>query len=113
MSAGRAAYLVHLLAWAGPLLALQGVLLVRRYRQETPRVLRALLPPALAVAAWLSAADHWAIRAGIWRFGPDRHLGWYVGAVPVEEVLFFLLTNLLVVFGVALLEGIGRRAEPR
>lgn len=113
MSAGRAAYLVHLLVWAAPLLALQVVFLVRRYGRDTPRVLRALLPPALVVTAWLSAADHWAIRAGIWRFGPGRHLGWYLGAVPVEEVLFFLLTNLLVVFGVALLDGIGRRADLR
>jgi len=110
---GPWAYLVHLLGWAGPVLLGQLVLLVRRYRGETPRVLRATLPPALVVTVWLSVADHLAIREGIWHFGEGKHLGWRIGAVPVEEVLFFLVTNLLVVFGVALLDGVGqRRARP-
>ena len=47
-------------------------------------------------------ADHLAISAGIWSFGEGRHLGVYLGAVPVEEVLFFVLTSLLVSLGVAL-----------
>lgn len=107
---GRWAYLVHLLGWAGPVLVAQVVLLVRRYGAETPRVLHAILPPALVVTVWLAAADHLAIREGIWRFGEGRHLGWRVGAVPVEEVVFFLVTNLLVVVGLALLDGAGRQA---
>ena len=108
MMDGAWAYLVHLLGWAGPVLLAQLVLLVRRYRGETPRVLRAVLPPALAVTVWLSAADHLAIREGIWRFGEGKHLGWRIGAVPVEEVLFFLVTNLLVGLGLALLDGVGQ-----
>ena len=75
---------------------------------ETPRVLRAVLPPARVVTVWLSVADHLAIREGIWRFGDGLHLGWRIGVVPVEEVLFFLVTNLLVVFGLALLDGLGQ-----
>jgi len=100
---GRWAYLVHLLAWALPVLLGQLVLLRWRYRDDTPRVLRAVLPPALAVTAWLVAADHLAIAAGIWRFGPGLHLGLRLGAVPIEEAIFFLITNLLVAVGLALL----------
>lgn len=100
---GRWAYLVHLLAWTLPLLAGQLALLVWRYRAGTGRVLRAVVPPALVVTGWLVAADHLAIDRGLWRFGPGLHLGVRLGAVPVEEVLFFLVTNLLVAFGLALL----------
>jgi len=108
---GRWAYLVHLLAWAGPLLLVQGVLLVRRYGGDTLRALHAILPPVGAVTAWLVVADHLAIREGIWRFGDGLHLGWRIGVVPVEEVLFFLVTNLLVAMGLALLDGLGARPE--
>ena len=105
---GRWAYLLHLLGWTLPLLLGQLLVLWHRYGAETPRVLRAVLPPALVVTVWLSVADHLAIREGIWRFGDGLHLGWRVGVVPVEEVLFFLVTNLLVVFGLALLDGLGQ-----
>ena len=109
---GRTAYLVHLLAWALPLVALQLGVLVWRYRARTPAILRAVVPPALGVTVWLVAADQLAIRAGVWEFGPGKHLGIYLGAVPVEEALFFLLTNLLVVLGLALFWP-GRSAEVR
>jgi lycopene cyclase domain-containing protein len=100
---GPTAYLVHLLAWGLPVLGLQLAVLVWRYRDRTSEVLRAVLPPALVVSAWLVAADHLAIRAGVWEFPQGKHLGVYLGAVPLEEALFFLVTNLLVVLGLALL----------
>jgi len=99
---GPTAYLVHLLAWGLPVLGLQLAVLVWRYRERTRDVLRAVLPPALGVSAWLVAGDHLAIRAGVWEFGAGKHLGIYLGAVPLEEALFFLVTNLLVVLGLAL-----------
>jgi lycopene cyclase domain-containing protein len=99
---GPTAYLVHLLAWSLPVLCMQLAVIRWRYREHTGAVLRAVLPPALAVTAWLVAGDHLAIRAGVWRFGEGKHLGVHLGAVPIEEVLFFLVTNLLVVFGLAL-----------
>ena len=100
---GRWAYLSHLLWWTVPLIAGQALLVRWRYGTDTGRVLRAVIPPALAVTLWLVAADHLAVAIGIWRFGPGLHLGTYVGAVPVEEALFFLATNLLVALGLALL----------
>jgi lycopene cyclase domain-containing protein len=114
---GPTAYLVHLLAWSLPVLGLQLAVLVWRYREQTGAVLRAVLPPALVVTAWLVAGDHLAIRAGVWRFGEGKHLGIHLGAVPLEEALFFLITNLLVVFGLALIwprttEAAGARPSP-
>jgi lycopene cyclase domain-containing protein len=106
---GRWAYLVLLVAWTTPVLAGQPWILRRRYGEETARVLWAIVPPALAVSAWLAATDHLALRAGVWRLQPDRHLGPRVGVVPIEEILFFVVTNLLVAFGVALVEGFGTR----
>ena len=102
MMDSRYAYLVHLLGWGLPVLALQFAVLVGHYRRRSARVLRAVLPPALAIGTYLSAADHVAIRRGVWVFGEGQHLGVYVGAVPLEEVLFFFITSLLVAQGIAL-----------
>lgn len=99
---GPGAYLTHLLGWSLPVLAGQAALLAVLYRGRLRRLARVLLPPVAAVTAWLVAADHLAISSGIWRFGAGKHLGVRVGAVPLEEVLFFLITNLLVAFGLAL-----------
>ncbi|HZJ53603.1 MAG TPA: lycopene cyclase domain-containing protein [Myxococcaceae bacterium] len=114
---GPTAYLVHLLAWSLPVLMMQLALVGWRYREHTTAVLRAVLPPALGVTAWLVAGDHLAIRAGIWQFGEGKHLGIHLGAVPIEEALFFLVTNLLVVLGLALFwprtaEAAGTRGGP-
>ena len=106
---GKAAYLWYLLGCAGPVLLLQAVGVWARYRGRTGEVLRAVLPPALAVGAWLSFWDHFAIASGVWRFSAEKTLGVTVGAVPVEEVLFFFLTSLLVAFGLALLQPMGER----
>jgi lycopene cyclase domain-containing protein len=98
----RWAYLIHLMAWALPLILLQLVVLARHYKERTGAVLRAVLPPAFVIGVYLSVADHLAISAGIWNFGEGKHLGVYVGAVPLEEVLFFVMTSLLVSLGLAL-----------
>lgn len=100
--ASRWAYLTHLLLWALPVILLQWVALARHYKERTGAVLRAVLPPAFLVGGYLAAADHLAISAGIWNFGEGKHLGVYVGAVPLEEVLFFVLTSVLVSLGLAL-----------
>ena len=111
ISLGRDAYLVHLLVWTLPLVLAQLGALLWRFRGAAGEVLRGVLPPALLSTVWLSVGDHFAISAGVWRFGAGKHLGIYVGAVPLEEVLFFLLTNLLVAFGLALFATM-RKAGP-
>ncbi|MCP3135862.1 lycopene cyclase domain-containing protein [Pyxidicoccus xibeiensis] len=96
------AYLIHLLAWTLPLILFQLVILVRHYKERSGAVLKAVLPPALVIGVYLAVADHLAISTGIWNFGEGKHLGVYLGLVPLEEVLFFLLTSILVSLGLAL-----------
>jgi lycopene cyclase domain-containing protein len=100
---GHAAYLWHLLVWTLPVLCGQLALLWLSGRDQFGRTLRKILPPALWMTAYLTAADHMAIGAGIWHFDPEQILGVYFGAVPLEEALFFLITNLLVAFGFTLI----------
>ena len=108
MMESRWAYLIHLLAWALPFILLQLVFLVRHYKERTGAVLRAVLPPAFIIGVYLSIADHLAISAGIWNFGEGRHLGVYLGLVPLEEVLFFVLTSVLVSLGLSLFTALVR-----
>lgn len=109
----RWAYLIHLVGWAGPLILFQLVALARHYRARTGAVLRAVLPPAFIIGVYLSVADHLAISAGIWNFGEGKHLGVYLGLVPLEEVLFFLLTSILVSLGLALFTALLAPREAR
>jgi lycopene cyclase domain-containing protein len=102
MSEGRTAYLVHLLVFGLPVLGLQVLLLAKAFGPRLGALFRAVLPPALLVTAWLVLADEFAIAGGVWAFGQTKQLGLYLGHVPVEEALFFLLTNLLVACGVPL-----------
>ncbi|MBZ4336249.1 lycopene cyclase domain-containing protein [Corallococcus interemptor] len=109
----RWAYLIHLLGWTLPVIAIQLVALVMHYKARSGEVLRAVLPPALVVGVYLSIADHLAISTGIWNFGEGRHVGVYVGAVPLEEILFFLITSVLVSLGLALFTALLRLREAR
>jgi lycopene cyclase domain-containing protein len=65
---------------------------------------RLVLGSILGLTAYLSAADCFAIGSGTWTISPDQSLNVMLGGVlPLEEVVFFLLTNTLVTFGVVLL----------
>ncbi|ATB35773.1 hypothetical protein CYFUS_001187 [Cystobacter fuscus] len=113
MMESRWAYLIHLMAWAGPFIALQLGVLVFYFRERSWTVLRAALVPAGVMGVYLSVADHLAIREGIWSFGEGKHLGIYIGAVPLEELLFFLLTSVMVALGLTLFAALLARREAR
>nr|QKW93854.1 lycopene cyclase [Vitiosangium cumulatum] len=113
MMESRWAYLIHLLSWAVPFIVLQLGVLAHHFRDRTWAVLRAVLPPALVVGTYLAVADHLAIRAGIWNFGEGRHLGIYLAGVPLEEILFFLLTSVMVSLGLTLFTALLSRREAR
>ena len=52
---------------------------------------------------YLSLADALAIQSGTWTINPQLSLGVYLGGVlPIEEFIFFALTNTLVTFGLIL-----------
>lgn len=92
-------YFVHLTAWTVPLLALQWAIGWKIFYRN----LRAIFAPALIGAAFFSLIDQIAVSKGIWFFDPGQILGLFVGLLPFEEVLFFLLTCLLVTQSLILL----------
>ncbi len=111
-------YLALILIWAVPPIGLQlafgADILWRHWRV----VLLGLAPPTLYL--WL--VDALAIGSGTWTINPGCILRIYLGGVlPVEEAIFFLATNVLVVLGMTLalapesharlrqLPGVGRR----
>ncbi len=91
-------YLGLITAWALPVIALQwafgGDLLLRRWRL----VAIAISLPTLYL--WL--ADRLAIGWSIWWISPELTIGWRPLGLPFEEALFFVVTNVLVTFGLVL-----------
>jgi lycopene cyclase domain-containing protein len=92
-------YLALELTWALPPIMLQlafGADILWHHRRL---VLLSLLPPTF----YLCIADALAIGAGTWTINPARSLNVYLGGgLPLEEFVFFTLTNTLVVFGMVL-----------
>jgi lycopene cyclase domain-containing protein len=101
-------YLALELAWAIPPIMVQlsfGADILWRQRRL---VLLTLLP----VTLYLSLADALAIGAGTWTINPALSLEIYLGGVlPLEELLFFLLTNMLLTFGIILV--LARQSQRR
>jgi lycopene cyclase domain-containing protein len=52
--------------------------------------------PPLLIGTFYSLADSVAVRDGIWHFDRAQILGIHVGVLPIEEILFFYITALLV-----------------
>ncbi len=57
----------------------------------------------LPMAVYLSATDSLAIASGIWTINPAQSTGIFFGALPLEEAVFFLITNVLIGFGMTLM----------
>ena len=98
LAGGHARYLGLLLVWAAPPLALQH--LVAGDVLADRRVAR--LRTAAPVALWLCVADRVALAQGTWSITPSSATGAGVLGLPVEELLFFALTCLLVTDGLLL-----------
>jgi len=92
-------YLGLELAWALPPIMLQ-----LGFGADLLWARRKLVGLALASATlYLSAADALAITAGTWEINPEKTINLLLGGVlPLEEFMFFLLTNTLIVFGITL-----------
>jgi lycopene cyclase domain-containing protein len=91
-------YLGAILAWAGPVFALQwGFGWRHLWDQRRPLTLGVVIP-----TLYLAASDRIAIDLGIWSLSPTYTTGVTVGGLPVEEGLFFLVTNMFVVQGLLL-----------
>jgi lycopene cyclase domain-containing protein len=91
-------YMGAILAWAGPVLALQwGVGWPYLWR-----VRRRLAVGTAVPTAYFATADRIAIDAGIWVLSGRYTTGMTVAGLPIEEGAFFLITNLFVVQGLLL-----------
>jgi len=88
----RWTYFLHLVGWTAPIFAIQWIMV----RPILRRNLREVLLASLISTVFFSVIDSFAVRAGIWFFDPRMILGIHLGPLPVEEVLFFFLTSLLV-----------------
>ncbi len=92
-------YLGSLLLWAGPILAIQWAFGITYLLREVPR----LVAVALAVPTlYLCVADRIAIDLGIWSISEVYTTGLTIAGLPIEEALFFLLTNVFLVQGIVL-----------
>jgi lycopene cyclase domain-containing protein len=93
-------YLALILVWALPPVMLQtafGADILWHYR-------RLVIPGILIPTLYLGAADALAIQSGTWTISPTKTLGIHLpGGLPLEEFTFFLVTNVLIVFGMTLM----------
>jgi lycopene cyclase domain-containing protein len=94
----KGTYLGLILAWAAPVLALQWAYAGREIWARRRVFALAVVVPTL----YLWVADAVAIYLEIWRISPAHTLGPSLGVLPLEEAVFFLVTNLLVVQGMIL-----------
>ena len=88
----RLTYLVLLIGWAAPVIALHWVVGAPELRAKWKLLTVATLIPT----AYLSLADAFAIGHGVWSISEELTIGWRVGSLVFEEAVFFFLTNVLV-----------------
>jgi len=102
----RTYYLGMILAWAAPVLAFLWAVGGPVIWRDRRRVATAVAVPS----AYLWVADWYAIGSGLWTISADSSTGVHVLGLPVEEAVFFALTNLLVVQGLLLFDWVVARA---
>ena len=95
---GHALYLGLILAWCGPILT--GMAWIGGDRFWAQRRLWLVAVGIPTVYLWV--ADRTAIDLGIWDIADATSLGWDPLGLPIEEAVFFLVTNIMVVQGLLL-----------
>ncbi len=94
----RTLYMGLILAWAAPVLA--GMAWIAAGKLWRAR--RAALVGIAVPTVYLWVADRTAIDLGIWDIADATSLGFDPLGLPIEEAVFFLVTNVLVVWGLVL-----------
>jgi lycopene cyclase domain-containing protein len=93
-------YLNLILIWALPPITLQllyGADIL--WEKKLPLFLIIIM-----TTTYLSIADAMAISVGIWTITRSTSTGILIGGIlPIEEILFFLVTNILIIFGLTLI----------
>ncbi len=96
-------YMGLILAWAFPIVAVQWAWYGDVFMRNLPRLAAGVGGATL----YLWIADRVAIGLEIWIISPEYTTGLHLFGLPIEEAMFFLVTNMMVVQGIAML------AEPR
>jgi len=91
-------YAGSILFWAGPILSIQWGFGWHYLVENFKIVLAAVMIPTI----YLWIIDAYAIYEGIWTISETYTTGLTVGVMPVEEMLFFLVTNVFVVQGLVM-----------
>lgn len=94
-----ATYLAITLVWALPPIGLQFAFGADILWRHIRLVTLSIIPMTI----YLSLADSLAITSGTWTIDPRQSTGLFIGSLPIEETVFFLLTNILIGFGMTLL----------
>ncbi|WP_253738441.1 lycopene cyclase domain-containing protein [Halohasta salina] len=98
LTAESTLYLGAIIAWAGPILAIQwGFGWTQLWRCRRTVTLAVGVP---TVYLWI--LDRTAISLGLWIIAPETTVGIAPFGLPIEEAVFFLVTNLFVVQGLVL-----------
>lgn len=91
-------YLGALLAWSGPLLAVQWAVAGDALWAQRQLLAVAVLPPTV----YLWVLDRLGLHLRLWQLSDTRTTGLQLLGLPVEEALFFAFTTLLVTGGLLL-----------
>jgi lycopene cyclase domain-containing protein len=92
-------YLALILSWALLPILLQVVFGADLLLAEWKRVIMVVMVPTL----YLWWVDALAIASGTWTIDPAQTTGVKWGVLPLEEFLFFFMTNLMIAFGLTLM----------
>ena len=102
-------YLGWLLLWAGPVLAIQwGFGLTYLWAVRRPVVVAIAVP---TIYLWI--VDRIAIELGIWVISDAHTIGVAPLGLPIEEALFFLVTNVFLVQGLVMYVWLLERVHER
>jgi len=98
-------YLGSIMFWAAPILAIQWGFGWPYLLENKKVVLTAIIVPTI----YLWFADAWAISQGLWTISSEHTVGISVGSLPLEEAVFFLVTNIFIVQGLVLYQWVAER----
>lgn len=91
-------YLGSILAWAGPIITLQWAYGGRKLWEQKKTLLIGIVIPSF----YLWVIDAIAISKELWILPLETRTGIEVFSLPIEEAVFFLVTNMMVVQGIIL-----------
>jgi 15-cis-phytoene synthase/lycopene beta-cyclase len=99
---GKGTYLGLILAWAGPFTLLLWTL-AYQFLGNLPSI--NVLAPIIIPTLYLWGVDTLALKRGTWSIESGTKLGIYLwDGLEIEESVFFLATNVLIVFGLVAFE---------